>query len=92
MSSPEDNILAKEIESWKGFEYALRQQNAKPFNQMLKEYWRVRDNLLPQKAKDHDTLQSQCLWLKYMKDKSLRGQILLSLEILPFFKSLATFQ
>jgi hypothetical protein len=41
MSSPEDNILAKEIESWKGFEYALRQQNAKPFNQMLKEYWRA---------------------------------------------------
>ena len=33
----DDNILAKEIESWKGFEYALRQQHAKPFTQMLKE-------------------------------------------------------
>ena len=36
-SEPEDNIFAKEIESWKGFEYALRQQHAKPFTQMLKE-------------------------------------------------------
>ena len=34
---PEDNTLTKEIESWKGFEYALRQQHAKPFTQMLKE-------------------------------------------------------
>jgi hypothetical protein len=24
----DDDILAKEIESWKGFEYALRQPNA----------------------------------------------------------------
>jgi hypothetical protein len=37
MGSSEDNIFAKEIESWKGFEYALRRQHAKPFNQMLKE-------------------------------------------------------
>jgi hypothetical protein len=34
---PDDNILAKEIESWKGFEYALRQPNATLFNKMLKE-------------------------------------------------------
>jgi hypothetical protein len=37
MSSPEDSILAKEIESWKGFEYALRLQHAEPFAKMLKE-------------------------------------------------------
>jgi hypothetical protein len=34
---PDDNILAKEIESWKGFEYALRQPNAALFNKMLRE-------------------------------------------------------
>jgi hypothetical protein len=40
MSSEEDekNILAKEIESWKGFEYALRKPNATLFNKMLTEY------------------------------------------------------
>ena len=38
MSSEEDeNILAKEVKSWKGFEYALREPNATLFNKMLKE-------------------------------------------------------
>ena len=34
---PDDNILANEIQSWKGFEYALRQPNATLFNKMLTE-------------------------------------------------------
>jgi hypothetical protein len=33
----DDDILAKEIQSWKGFEYALRQPNATLFNNMLTE-------------------------------------------------------
>jgi hypothetical protein len=33
----DDDILGKEIESWKGFEYALRQPNATLFNKMLTE-------------------------------------------------------
>ena len=37
MGSPEDNILTKEIDSWKGFDYALRQPNATLFNKMLTE-------------------------------------------------------
>jgi hypothetical protein len=37
MGSPEDNILTMEIDSWKGFEYALRQPNATLFNKMLTE-------------------------------------------------------
>ena len=32
-----ENLIAKEIDSWKGFEYALRNPNASLFNQMLKE-------------------------------------------------------
>ena len=31
------NILAKEVESWNGFEYALRNSKAILFNKMLKE-------------------------------------------------------
>jgi hypothetical protein len=34
---PDGNVLAREIESWKGFEYALRQPNATLFNKMLTE-------------------------------------------------------
>ena len=40
MSSEEgedENILAKEVKSWKGFEYALRKPNAILFNKMLTE-------------------------------------------------------
>ena len=39
MSSEEDEkkILVKEVESWKGFEYALRKPNSTLFNKMLKE-------------------------------------------------------
>ena len=33
-----DNILTKEVVSWKGFEYALRQPNTSLFNKMLSEY------------------------------------------------------
>jgi hypothetical protein len=34
---PDDNTLAEEIQSWKGFEYALRQPNVTLFNKMLSE-------------------------------------------------------
>jgi hypothetical protein len=33
----EEDILTKEIESWKGFEYALREENRILFNKMLSE-------------------------------------------------------
>jgi hypothetical protein len=33
----DDDILATEIKSWKGFEYALRKPNATLFNKMLTE-------------------------------------------------------
>jgi hypothetical protein len=36
-SEEDEKILAKEIKSWKGFEYALRKPNATLFNKMLKE-------------------------------------------------------
>ena len=33
----EENILTKEIESWKGFEYALREENRILFDNMIQE-------------------------------------------------------
>jgi hypothetical protein len=32
-----EDILAKEIESWKDFRYALREEDARLFNEMLSE-------------------------------------------------------
>ena len=37
LDSNEDDILEKEIESWKSFEYALREENGILFNKMLEE-------------------------------------------------------
>jgi hypothetical protein len=37
LSPNEENILTKEIESWKGFEYALREENRLLFSKMLSE-------------------------------------------------------
>jgi hypothetical protein len=38
MTKEENNVLAKEIESWSKFEYALREQDRILFNKMLNEY------------------------------------------------------
>jgi hypothetical protein len=65
MSSEEDeNILAKEVESWKGFEYALRKPNATPFNKTLAECLEnEKEYTSAFKTRDHSILQNLCLWL-----------------------------
>ena len=37
MTKEEENMLAMEVESWKGFEYALRSANTVLFSKMLTE-------------------------------------------------------
>ena len=37
MTKEENNVLPKEIESWRKFEYALREEDRILFNQMLNE-------------------------------------------------------
>jgi hypothetical protein len=39
----EENTLAIEVESWKGFEYALRNPNTVLFSKMLTEYLKNKD-------------------------------------------------
>ena len=36
--SPNENLLTSEIESWDGFEYALREENRLLLHKMLKEF------------------------------------------------------
>jgi hypothetical protein len=73
MASDEDqNILAKEIKWWKGFEYALRKPNATLFNKMLKKVWRMKDMLLHSKQRDHSILFfSKIIWICFKCDKSI---------------------
>ena len=44
-------ILAREIQSWEGFEYALRQPNATLFNKMLTERLENDENAAAYKTK-----------------------------------------
>ena len=37
---PENDILTKEIESWNGFEYALREEDRELFKKMLNECYK----------------------------------------------------
>ncbi len=68
------DFLAKEIESWKGFEYALREENRILFHEMLNECFMV---LILQQQKMINQLikklsRSQNETIKYYGDKAER--------------------
>jgi len=46
------NVLTKEIESWKDFEYALKEENRILFNQMLSECRENEDYITAASSKD----------------------------------------
>ena len=48
------DILAKEIESWKDFRYALREENALHFNKMLSECGHNKDYIIVVISKGED--------------------------------------
>ena len=59
----DENILTKEIESWKGFEYALRQPNATLFNKMLTECLESEDVLRTIQTKGPRDSSESLFWL-----------------------------
>ena len=69
---PDDNILAKEIESWKGFEYALRQPNAALFNKMLTECLENKEYAVAFKTKgQRDSAESLLIALIFQQQKMI---------------------
>ena len=54
LDSNKDDILDKEIESWKSFEYALREENAILFNKMLEEIRQYSESVTA-KGQDYST-------------------------------------
>ena len=46
------DILAKEIDSWSNYEYALREENRLQFNKMLTECGENEDNIRAANSKD----------------------------------------
>ena len=58
-----EDILTKEIESWKGFEYALREENRILFDKMLSECQENQDYVRVETLKESHTQPNHCLWL-----------------------------
>ena len=51
-----------EVESWKDFEYALRNPNTVLFSKMLTECLENKDYVTAFRTKVHSILRSPCLW------------------------------
>jgi hypothetical protein len=73
MGAPkDDDILAKEIQSWKGFEYALRQPNATLFNKMLTECLENEEYAAAFKSKGpQDSVESLFMALIFQQQKMI---------------------
>jgi hypothetical protein len=64
MSQEEDErTLAKEFESWKGFEYALRKPNATLFNKMLTEYLENEEYATASKTREPTQYSTESLFM-----------------------------
>ena len=76
MGSPEDNMLEKEIDSWKGFEYALRQPNTILFNKMLTECLENEEYAAAFKTKGpQNSAESLFMVLIFQQQKMISGLI-----------------
>jgi hypothetical protein len=72
MGFPDDNILEMEIDSWKGFEYALRQPNATLFNKMLTECLENEEYTAAFKTKGpQDSVESLLIALIFQQQKMI---------------------
>ena len=70
----DDEILAREIESWKGFEYALRQPNATLFNKMLTECLENEEYTAAFKTEGpQDSAESLFMALIFQQQKMIRS-------------------
>jgi hypothetical protein len=66
------DILAREIESWKGFEYALRQPNATLFNKMRTECLENEEYVAAFKTKGpQDSAESLLIALIFQQQKMI---------------------
>jgi hypothetical protein len=71
-----DDILAKEIESWKDFRYALREENALLFSKMLSECGHNKDYIRAVNSKDENySAESLFMLLVLQQQKMINDSI-----------------
>jgi hypothetical protein len=72
----DNDLVKKEIETWKGFEYALRKPNSSLFNQMLNECLENEEYLEAFKSRGSQfSAESLFMALIYQQQKMIRGLI-----------------
>ena len=77
MDAEKDNdLVKKEIEAWKGFEYALRKPNSSLFNQMLNECLENEEYLEAFKSRGSQfSAESLFMALIFQQQKMISGLI-----------------
>ena len=72
----ENNLLVKEIESWKGYEYALREEDRILFNKMLNELQQQEQYREAFKAKgEYNSAESLFMALIFEQQKMISNLI-----------------
>jgi hypothetical protein len=75
----EENILTKEIESWKGFEYALREENRLLFSKMLSECGENKDYVKAASSKGHSFAAESLFLALILQQQKMISQLIAKL-------------
>jgi hypothetical protein len=69
------NILAKEIESWKDFRYALREEDALLFNEMLSECGQNKDYIMAVRSKSENYSSESLFMLLVLQQQKMINEL-----------------
>ena len=70
------DILAKEIESWKDFRYALREEDARLFDKMLSECGQNKDYIRAASSKDESYLSESLFMLLVLQQQKMINELI----------------
>jgi hypothetical protein len=74
------DILAKEIESWKDFRYALRQENALLFNEMLSECGQNKDYIRAVISKGENYSAESLFMLLVLQQQKMINELIVNVS------------
>ena len=84
LSQNEENFLIKEIESWKGFEYALREENRILFNKMLSECGENKDYVRVAISKGEPFAAESLFMALILQQQKMISQLIANLSSLEY--------
>jgi len=81
---PNEDILTKEIESWKGFEYALREENRILFSKMLSECRKYKDCVRAASSKGESYSAESLFMALILQQQKMISQLIAKLSSLDY--------